>query len=311
MKLSRLVSFGFMSSGSLFLSLNTQARTPDPENTEYARQFVRPFEQSDLNLFPNPKGARPNSNLEDAGFKPLDNPRLTNVLDSIFAHSKGSNTVWSVDIRAFSPKGLSYSIYQFNPRTDVRPASNMKLLTTWTAFHNIPELSKTDSNVYSKVYDMMKTSDNDAAETVLDWSGGPKAVFNAFTQENLEHTPNMRIVDGSGLSYSNRVATSDLMQVLLSVYYSSYYHKFRALLPIAGVDGTLASRRITSHASISAKTGTLTDDPDVALSGYADVDGGWQVIFSIVGDSVPDLGTGRSAIDRALDEVANTMRFYK
>ena len=311
MKLNRLVSLSFISACSFFSVVNSHAAHLDPESTEFSRNFLLPFSNSALSKIPNRNGSKLNFASDQKEFIPLENQRLTSTLDAFFSQDTDKDTIWSVDIRAFSPSGQSYTVYQFHPQTPVRPASNMKLLTTWSAFHQIPELYDTSSRQYSQVYNMMKTSDNDAAEMVLKWLGGPQAIYDTFQQENLGHTAGMKVVDGSGLSYSNQVAASDLIQVLLSVYYSDYYKKFRAVLPIAGVDGTLATRPVTSHASVSAKTGTLTHNPDVALSGFANTDNGWLVIFSIVGDSIPDVDRSRATIDHAVDEVANTMRFYK
>ena len=311
MKLSRMVGLCFISVFSPFVAAQAEPKTLDFEDTEYARNFLFPISPAMFDNIAEPTQNRTNFVLQNEEFAPLENARLSNALDSIFENDTDSNTVWSVDVRAFSPSGQSYTVYQLNPQTLVRPASTMKVLTTWAAFHNVPELLNTSSRQYDQVYEMMKTSDNDIAETVLNWVGGPQAIWDTFKQENLGHSANMKIIDGSGLSYSNRLSSSDLIQVLLSLRYSQYYKKFHALLPIAGVDGTLAYRPITKHANVSAKTGTLIDNPSVALSGYADVSGGWQVVFSILGDSIPDVDGGRSTIDKAVDEISNTMSFYK
>jgi D-alanyl-D-alanine carboxypeptidase len=61
--------------------------------------------------------------------------------------------------------------------------------------------------------------------------------------------------------------------------------------------------------TVAAKTGTLTTDPTTALAGYGDSKTGWQIVFAMLGDSVPSVDSGRSTIDAAVEEVINTLNY--
>ena len=77
-----------------------------------------------------------------------------------------------------------------------------------------------------------------------------------------------RLVDGSGLSYENRLTARDLVRIIGAARQTPTYDDFYDALAIAGVDGTLKVRmRGTEAAGNSrAKTGTL--NIAVCLAGY-------------------------------------------
>ncbi|WP_225411902.1 D-alanyl-D-alanine carboxypeptidase/D-alanyl-D-alanine endopeptidase [Stigmatella hybrida] len=70
----------------------------------------------------------------------------------------------------------------------------------------------------------------------------------------------LRPVDGSGLSRYNLATPRGLVQVLFTGLRESYGPALADSLPIAGVDGTLANRRLSAQSlgRIRAKTGTLS-----------------------------------------------------
>jgi D-alanyl-D-alanine carboxypeptidase/D-alanyl-D-alanine-endopeptidase (penicillin-binding protein 4) len=111
-------------------------------------------------------------------------------------------------------------------------------------------------------------------------------------------------VDGSGLTISNRSSTGDLVRLLSRVRFKPYFGDFRASLPVAGRDGTLADRMRGSAAEgrCRAKTGTLTGVS--ALSGYCDNRSGRRYAFSILMNGVYDVYTARAAQDRIAALVA-------
>ena len=77
-----------------------------------------------------------------------------------------------------------------------------------------------------------------------------------------------RLVDGSGLSYQNRLTAADLVRILGAARQTPSYEVFYDSLAIAAVDGTLEDRmRGTAAAgNAHAKTGTL--NIAVCLSGF-------------------------------------------
>ncbi len=242
-------------------------------------------------------------------FETYKNERFSTALNNIFDNASDANTGWSVSIRAYGPKGQKLSLYTQNALRAVKPASTMKILTSWTAFQNIPSASEIGSSKYSYIREMMKYSDNAMAETVLGWCGGVASSYTMLTKFGISKSARLNIADGSGLSYDNRLAAQDLVQILSGIRATPKMKAFRSLLPVGGVDGTLSSRLGNINGTIAAKTGTLINDPTAALAGYGDSKTGWQIVFAMLGDSVPSVDSGRAAIDAALMEVINTLNY--
>jgi D-alanyl-D-alanine carboxypeptidase/D-alanyl-D-alanine-endopeptidase (penicillin-binding protein 4) len=93
--------------------------------------------------------------------------------------------------------------------------------------------------------------------------------------------------DGSGLSRVDLVAPETLVKLLIHMASGPAFDIFLDTLPVAGVDGTLASRfkGTRLEGKIHAKTGTL--EQVNALSGYMDLPSGKRLAFSIIGNSHP------------------------
>lgn len=243
------------------------------------------------------------------GFEPYKNERFTKALSNIFENGSDANTRWSVSIRAYGPRGQKLSLYRQSETRAVKPASTMKILTSWTAFQKIPSASEIGSDKYSYIREMMKYSDNTMAENVLSWCGGVTASYAMLTNFGISKSAQLNIADGSGLSYDNRLGAQDLVQLLSGIRATPKMKAFRSLLPVGGVDGTLAGRLGHVNGTIAAKTGTLINDPTAALAGYGDSRTGWQVVFAILGDSVPSVDSGRASIDAAVTEVISTLNY--
>ena len=111
--------------------------------------------------------------------------------------------------------------------------------------------------------------------------------------------------DGSGLSDHDLVTPRATAQLLVYASRQSWFPAWKASLPIAGVDGTLASRFKDSplKGHIFAKTGTLGESR--GLSGYVDCASGRQVIFSVYVDNhAPGGSADRTAMDRIVEAIA-------
>lgn len=110
-----------------------------------------------------------------------------------------------------------------------------------------------------------------------------------------------RFEDGSGLSRLNLVTPDTIVRLLLYMQKSPHQEVWRSLLPIGGVDGSLASRfKGKAQAQrIQAKTGSLSHV--AALSGYATRPNGQTVVFSIL---VNNFNTSSAEIRAAMDRVA-------
>lgn len=113
----------------------------------------------------------------------------------------------------------------------------------------------------------------------------------------------VQLADGSGLSRRDRAAPREVVDLLRGMTPLVAFKDFRASLPIAGVDGTLASRmrRGSAYKQCQAKTGTLSNVS--SLSGYCTTSGGDLVAFSILQNSVAP-ATARAQQDRVAANLA-------
>jgi D-alanyl-D-alanine carboxypeptidase/D-alanyl-D-alanine-endopeptidase (penicillin-binding protein 4) len=110
--------------------------------------------------------------------------------------------------------------------------------------------------------------------------------------------------DGSGLSRHDYVSPRALIRVLDAMRRDTSFRTFYDALPVAGVDGTIASRMKGTPAAgnVHAKTGTL--DKARALSGYVTTADGELLLFSILCNNytVPT-----RQVDRVADALAVQM----
>lgn len=144
---------------------------------------------------------------------------------------------------------------------------------------------------------MMKVSQNLYAETLLKAVGAAKSGGGGSAGAGIaaardlfaawQIAPGTYVqVDGSGLSRYDYV-TADMIVTLLERLYRDPRHRdtFIATLPIAGRDGTIASRfkHTRAEANATAKTGSISNAR--ALSGYVRARDGESLAFSILANS--------------------------
>jgi D-alanyl-D-alanine carboxypeptidase/D-alanyl-D-alanine-endopeptidase (penicillin-binding protein 4) len=158
---------------------------------------------------------------------------------------------------------------------------------------------------------MITTSNNTMAEFLAHHVGGAKGEYTydsgaRATTEELKSAQvdltGVTILDGSGLSRSNRASAKSLVSAL-NYANTSNGPAWSNLsgLPIAGISGTLIDRYEEGEpgrGTVRAKTGTLSKV--VALSGTLVDASGDLLIFTFIANEVPS-GTSQGA--SALDEV--------
>ncbi len=113
------------------------------------------------------------------------------------------------------------------------------------------------------------------------------------------------IYDGSGMSPEDRIAPRAYTQLLTYAAKQPWGVNFRETLPVAGVDGTLAShfRNSTLKGKVWAKTGTLNEV--TALSGYVIAKSGQTLTFSIlINGRRPGSDAEPQALDRIVEAIA-------
>lgn len=137
------------------------------------------------------------------------------------------------------------------------------------------------------------------------WEHGLRAVRGALAKAGLPEK-SYRYENGSGLFDSNRFTPNQMVKILQHA--SKEYRwgpDLLASLSIAGADGTLRRRMVSTPGArrVRAKTGTL--EQASALSGVAAVDGNSPLLFSVLINGFPETSTG---IARALqDEIATEL----
>ncbi len=153
----------------------------------------------------------------------------------------------------------------------------------------------------------VKYSNNAIAETLVkaigardggvgSWETGIPAVERELVALGLDGKA-LSLVDGSGLSYENKVTPRVLVDALRMARHSfAFGPELVAALPIAAADGTLAERAEGAQDRIRAKTGLLNGI--TGLSGFAERPDGEVVAFSIL---VNGYRSGDDAAMRAMD----------
>lgn len=138
--------------------------------------------------------------------------------------------------------------------------------------------------------DILKNSNNMAAETVFKLAGGKfikgtgtdKAgieMFNEFCQKKQIDSSGIKITDGSGVS-KNNLLTADFVSEFLFVNKDNFATEY---LPKPG-EGTLVQRMLPLHESLKAKTGTLSGISSIA--GYLKTKRGNDYAFCIMQNDV-------------------------
>ncbi len=138
----------------------------------------------------------------------------------------------------------------------------------------------------------VKFSNNSIAESLVkslglraqdgpgSWQTGIPALRRELRALGLD-TEGLQLVDGSGLSYDNRLTPRALVDVLrLAGASFRFGPELESALPIANGDGTLEERAEGAAHAVRAKTGLLTRV--TGLSGYARLGDGREVIFSVL-----------------------------
>jgi D-alanyl-D-alanine carboxypeptidase/D-alanyl-D-alanine-endopeptidase (penicillin-binding protein 4) len=112
------------------------------------------------------------------------------------------------------------------------------------------------------------------------WKGGTAVVRRELDALGLP-TAGLVQVDGSGLSYDDRVSPRLLVAAVREASHSFHYGaEFVASLPIGATDGTLQHRAKRAGAELRAKTGLLTRVS--SLSGLARRADGRTLVFSLL-----------------------------
>ena len=169
----------------------------------------------------------------------------------------------------------------------------------------------------SSLNSMLIYSDNDIAEMTFrlsavgagksaSWADARATAYSTLSALGVP-TKSLRLIDGSGLSRSNRLTPSALATVLKTASGDARMGILESLLPAAGVDGTLRKRYASGPAAcvagiLRAKTGSLHDV--IALAGYAPASDGTTRAFAMIVNKVPNSTVARNKTRASLDAIA-------
>jgi serine-type D-Ala-D-Ala carboxypeptidase/endopeptidase (penicillin-binding protein 4) len=165
------------------------------------------------------------------------------------------------------------------------------------------------------VHEMMIESNNHFAEQLLRAVGATRGtgteangalVERAVLERGGVPQDGLRIVDGSGLAPSDRVAPLTLAVLLARAAVEPAGALFVGALPRVGIEGTVRRRHVTSaRGRARAKSGHIAHVN--ALTGYVQTLRHGRVAFAIiVNDRRADDGPVEVGIDRALDVLARS-----
>jgi len=130
------------------------------------------------------------------------------------------------------------------------------------------------------------------------------AVIKSWLDRNGIPDGGLALRDGSGLSRLDLVTPEATARLLVAIAKTDSATVFHDSLPIAGRDGTLASRLSRSAGRVFAKTGSLSYDH--SLSGYALAENGEVLVFSILCNDA----TVRSSPTLIIDQIAGLLIDY-
>ena len=160
---------------------------------------------------------------------------------------------------------------------------------------------------------MLVTSDNHYAEQLLRAIGSERGrateasgalVERAMLARDAVDTSGLRVVDGSGLAPTNRVAPLTFAALLARVQREPIASDLLRGLPRAGIEGTVRYRRLAKALGrVRAKSGHIGGVN--ALVGYVSTDHHGRVAFAVLVNAVdPDSEAIENGIDRTLDALA-------
>ena len=168
--------------------------------------------------------------------------------------------------------------------------------------------------------DMNKFSNNFIAEQLLKTLGARHVSEPGSSQKGvtvlkdylkkLELNPaRYTVVNGSGLSYDNRIDTVLLITVIRDMYHDQHlWPPFSDSLSIAGKDGTLRRRKSSKllYKRLRAKTGSV--DYVKTIAGIVPAANGETIAFAILLNGSKNIGQGRKLQTSILEEVAKFRR---
>ncbi|TDJ33318.1 MAG: D-alanyl-D-alanine carboxypeptidase/D-alanyl-D-alanine-endopeptidase [Gammaproteobacteria bacterium] len=146
--------------------------------------------------------------------------------------------------------------------SDTRPFFTYKSVPLAEAIRSVNKFS---NNVMSRTLLLTMGAEMDSVPGTVEKG---QMVVSRWLASNGVASPELRLINGAGLSRDTRITADHLGRLLLLAWRSPYMPEFIASMPISGMDGTLRRRLKDNGAAgrMHLKTGRLDDV--VAIAGY-------------------------------------------
>jgi D-alanyl-D-alanine carboxypeptidase/D-alanyl-D-alanine-endopeptidase (penicillin-binding protein 4) len=137
------------------------------------------------------------------------------------------------------------------------------------------------------------------------YENGLRVLDSLFLKWNLGKNG---IVDGSGLSKSNRMSASQYVKLLAVQTQTTNFQVFYKSLPIAGQSGTVKNlcKGQPGEGRVHAKSGSINGIK--AYAGYVDSQSGHQIAFAIIANDYPLSG---AAVAKKMEPLLNQLATYQ
>ncbi len=192
------------------------------------------------------------------------------------------------------------------PSAASRPRALLATVESLPLVEDLKVISKVSQNLHAEM--VLRTLSQERRADIGRYPPGSTAAGLAAMKTFLTRAgvpeDEYTFADGSGLSRQNLVTPAAVVRLLTYMDKSAHRERWLDLLPIAGVDGTIADRFKDTPATgkIRAKTGSLGHVN--ALSGYATTASGERLAFSIFVNN-HNLRGGRSTV--LVDSIASAL----
>lgn len=182
------------------------------------------------------------------------------------------------------------------------PGQSVYTYRSRTIAEAFKDLNKPSNNTYA---DIMRAHLGHTVKNRVSSAAGSEVMME-FLEDIGADYPEVRVADGSGLSYNNRLSARTLIKMIRTLKLNPETASWEQTLAIGGVDGTLR-RRLTEtdvRGRVFAKTGTL--NPVVSLSGVVyNRHNGNTYLFSFLMNNVVSKTNARATVDRAVRLIAS------
>ncbi|UVO54615.1 D-alanyl-D-alanine carboxypeptidase/D-alanyl-D-alanine-endopeptidase [Sphingomonas sp. SUN039] len=197
--------------------------------------------------------------------------------------------------------GVTGTAYRPEASSKPKPTDAVELqtLTPPPLFDDLTIINKVSQNLHAEL--LLRRVGAAGGEASV--AGGLKAVEAMLARAGVSRT-GYDFSDGSGMSTYNRVAPRAMIAFLRWTATQPWGVKFRATLPVGGVDGTIARRFAGTPLAgkVFAKTGGL--NATNALSGWMTAASGRELTFAFFANDVPQGQRAIPVIDAVLNLIA-------